>query len=102
MSKSFGKYVTMGICYGSNTEYYRDRRKHQRHVNKQRIRNIIANNNIEEFDEKYNPYNIPKKDNYVEPTDGTYKLTGKKIKKEQKTWLKKFGLYVTKNNKIKK
>ena len=58
MSKSFGKYVTMGICYGSNTEYYRGRRKHQRHVNKQRIRNIIANNNIEEFDEKYNPYNI--------------------------------------------
>ena len=102
MSKSFGKHVTLGICYGSNTEYYRSRRKHQRHVNRQRMRNIIANNNIDEFDEKYEPYNIPKKNHWDEPTDGTYKMSGKEIKKEQRTWIRKYGLYVTKNNKIKK
>lgn len=101
MSKSFGKYLRLGFCYGSNTEYYRKRRKHQRHVNKQRIRNIIANNNIDEFDEKYIPYNIPKRNDWDEPTDGTYKLTGKDIKRKEKEWFKKFA-YVNKNNKVKK
>lgn len=102
MSKSYAKYKTIGICCGSNTGFYRDRRKHQRHVNKHRIRNTIANSGIEEFDEKYEEYYIPKNDDWEEPTDGHYKLTAKELRDMRKKNKKSYGLYVTKNNKIKK
>lgn len=100
MSKSYGKYKTMGICYGSNTEYYRHRRRHQRHVNKHRIRNTMANTDIDEFDDKYQEFSIPKNNTWEEPTDGHYKLTAKELKK--KKWYGSYGVYATKNNKIKK
>ena len=102
MSKSYGKYKTMGIAYGSNTEYYRDRRRHQRHVNKNRIRNTIANTNIDEFDDNYQEYSIPKNNDWDEPTDGHYKVTAKELNEMDKKRRKVFGLYTTKNNKIKK
>lgn len=98
MSKSYGNYKTQGICYGDNTEYYRERRKHQRRVNNHRIRNVIANSNIDEFDDNYEEFSIPKKNHWEEPTDGTYKVTARDIKKSKR----KNGLYVTKNNKVKK
>ena len=98
MSKSYGNYKTQGICYGDNTEYYRERRKHQRRVNNHRIRNVIDNSNIDEFDDNYEEFLIPKKNDWEEPTDGTYKVTARDIKQTKN----KHGLYITKNNKVKK
>jgi hypothetical protein len=103
MSKSYGRYKTCGICTGSNTEWYRDRIHKVRNRNKHIIRNIIANNDIEEFDDLYNPYSLPKKDTWMEPTDGSEKYDHKRIKK----MMKKYngwsgGMYITKNNKVKK
>ena len=102
MSKSYGKYKTVGICYGSNTEFYRGRRKHQRHVNNHRIRNVIANSNIEDFDDNYEAYTIPKNDDYKEPTDGHNKLNAKDLKRIAKRARKIYGVYTSKNNKVKK
>lgn len=102
MSKSYGKYKTIGICYGSNTEFYRERRKHQRRVNKHRIRNTIANSDIEEFDDDYNEYSIPKTNDWYEPTDGHYKLTAKDLKQMKVEKRQLYKVYTTKNNKIKK
>ena len=99
MSKSYGKYKSCGICTGSNTEWYRDRIRKIRNKNKHRIRTIIANNNIEEFDDLYNPYSLPKKDMWREPTDGTIRYTYKMIK--EFNWLSR-GIYIAKNNKVKK
>lgn len=97
MSKSYAKKIKLGICSGSNTEFYRDRRKHQRHINSNRIKNVLANNEADEFDDKYIPYNIPKNDDWEEPTDGTFILTPQDAKEYEK-----YGIYVTKDNKIKR
>lgn len=102
MSKSYGKYKTQGICYGDNTEYYRDRRKHQRRVNNHRIRNVIANNNIDDFDDNYQELTIPKKDSWDEPTDGTYRLHARDVKELKEKSRTPSGVYITKDNKIKK
>lgn len=102
MSKSYGKYKTTGFCDGSNTEYYRERRKHQRRVNKHRLRNTIANNDIEDFDDRYQDLKLPKKNDWDEPTDGTYKMTVKDLEELKDRTGKKYGLYSAKNNKIKK
>ena len=103
MSKSYAKYKSCGIGTGSNTEWYRDRIHKVRKRNKHRIRNIIANNNNEEFDDVYNPYSLPKKDTRREPTDGTVRYDYKRIRKMMKKyngW--SAGMYITKNNKVKK
>lgn len=103
MSKSYGKYKSLGICTGSNTEWYRMRRKHWRRVNRNRFRNIISKYDNEEIDENFNPYIIPKKNTWEEPTDGTVRYDYKRIKKMMKEyngW--SCGMYITKNNKVKK
>lgn len=98
MSKSYGRYKTIGICTGSNTEYYRDRVRSFRTKNKQRLRNALANFNVEDFDDIYIDYRQPKKNDWDEPTDGTWLLDPNTAKS------RKFkGIYVTKfGNKIKK
>lgn len=101
MSKSYGRYKTIGICYGSNTQYYRDRARSFRHKNRQIIRNIIANKNIEDFDDQYIDFRQPRKDDWDEPTDGTWKLNCKYLK-NKKSKNRFNGIYPTKNNKIKK
>jgi hypothetical protein len=98
MSKSYGKYKTCGICYGNNTPYYKDRRRKVRMKNKQRLENMIAHYNPEDYDDVFEPYSIPKKDSWDEPTDGTWKLTAKHLAKS--TY--KYPYYATKNNRIKK
>lgn len=77
MSKSYGNYKTVGICTGTNTEFYHDRRVRVRRKNKSIIRNIIANKPIDEFDDSYNPYKEPKNKYWLEPTDGTWKVKSK-------------------------
>lgn len=98
MSKSYGKYKTCGICYGNNTPYYKDRRRKVRMKNKQRLENMVAHYNPEDYDDVFEPYIIPKKDSWDEPTDGTWKLTAKHLKRSNY----KYPYYATKNNRIKK
>lgn len=74
MSKSYGKYKTMGIATGSNTEYYRDRRRRERNKNKQKIRNVIAQGDPEKVEEINPTYKEPRNTRWNEPTDGTWKL----------------------------
>lgn len=98
MSKSYGKYKTCGICWGNNTPYYKDRRRKVRMKNNQRLRAMIAHHNPEDYDDVFDPYIIPKKDSWDEPTDGTWKLTAKHLNKSKY----KYSYYATKNNRIKK
>lgn len=48
MSKSYGKYKTIGVWYEAhaNTEYYRCRRRSFRTKNRHIIRNMLANKSI--------------------------------------------------------
>lgn len=105
MSKSYGNYKTVGFCCGSNTDFYRMRRKHQRRVNNHRMRNIMSNYDSGEFDDMFTEFIIPKTDQWNEPTDGHRKLDAKYIKKSLE-WDKKkskwWNVYVTKDNKVKK
>ena len=101
MGKSYSKYKTMGVCYGSNIEYYRDRVHYIRNKNKHRMRNILANQNIEDFDDMFIDFRLPKKDDWDEPTDGTYKLSAKLLKRLKSNYNFN-GIYSTKNGKIKK
>ena len=98
MSKSYGKYKTCGVCYGNNTPYYKDRRRKVRIKNKQRLENMIAHHNPEDYDDVFEPYIIPKNDSWDEPTDGTWKLAAKHLKKSKY----KYPYYATKNYRIKK
>lgn len=98
MSKSYGKYKTCGVCWGNNTPYYKDRRRKIRMKNNQRLRTMMAHHNPEDYDDVFEPYIIPKKDSWDEPTDGTWKLTAKHLKKSKY----KYPYYATKNNRIKK
>ena len=47
MSKSYSKNIFLGMCYGSNTEYYRKRRQLRRHRNKQHLRNALQFKDID-------------------------------------------------------
>ena len=49
MSKSYAKHKSVGICVGSNTSFYRNRRKLQRHINKNRMRAAIAKSDTDEI-----------------------------------------------------
>ena len=105
MSKSYGKYKTCGVCWGNNTPYYKDRRRRIRMKNNQRLRTMMAHHNPEDYDDVFDPYIIPKKDDWMEPTDGTWKLTAKELKKSKYRYpwsTYKLPYYATKNNRIKK
>ena len=77
MSRSYKKYASSGICYGSNTEYYRDRNRNTRNKNKHIIRNTLKRYDVDELDDidgfefienKRNPNYDP----WNEPTDGKW------------------------------
>ncbi len=97
MSKSYGKYITVGFCYGSNTEYYRDRNRYFRNKNRQIIRNLVANKNIQDFEDCYLDFRQPRKNDWDEPTDGTYKVTVRDTK--NRSWGTKIYKF---KNKIKR
>lgn len=70
MGKTRRKMIREGICTGSNTSFYRDRRHRQRRINNQRLREAVNTNSIEDLDDvEY--LEIPKEDSWMEPTDGT-------------------------------
>lgn len=97
MSKSYGKYKTVGICTGSNTSYYKDRRRKERTKNKQIIRNMMANYNPEDFDDVYTEFKQSKKNNWDEPTDGSIHVTADDTSDSDYN-----GIYTYKNRYIKK
>ena len=98
MSKSYGKYLMVGMCYGHNTPFYKDRRRKVRKKNKQRIENMIAHYNPEDYDDVFDPYKIPKKDTWMEPTDGSWKSYPDELKNKL-NWFGYRNVYLTKNGK---
>lgn len=97
MSKSYSRYKRLGICYGSNTDFYRRRRRHERGVNNSNIRKILANKDISDFDDIFVPFKEPRNYKWTEPTDGTFVLDPKS------KYLCTYGLRKVKNkNRIKK
>ena len=71
MSRTYRKYVKVGTCTGSNTEYYRERNRKARNMNRQNLRNLMAHHNIEEVSDKVMNFTLPH-DDWDEPTDGTH------------------------------
>lgn len=102
MSKSVGKYKSLGFCTGSNTPYYKERRKFIRNKNRHLLRNVVANSKMEDIDDEFIPIKLPKRDDWREPTDGTFKYNAKEINKLKQSCGKSFGLYTTKTGKVKK
>lgn len=69
MSKSYRKYIKCGIAAGNNTEYYRNRNRKERTINKQNLRNLINKLNIDDVDNAIMFIPVPY-DDWMEPTDG--------------------------------
>lgn len=78
MSRTYRKYVKCGTCTGSNTEFYRDRNRKARQMNRHNLRNLMANNDIEDVANLVITIVLPH-DSWNEPTDGTF-LVSKKDK----------------------
>lgn len=71
MSKTYRKYVKCGFCTGSNTEYYRNMNRKCRHKNNHSLRNLLANYDIDEVNDKIMTEE-PIHNSWDEPTDGTF------------------------------
>lgn len=82
MSKTTKRYLRFGVCTGSNTEYYRDRtrkfRRRYRHI----MRNLFSKYNVEEVSERILNPKFPKRNNLLEPTDGTHLITARNAEEE--------------------
>lgn len=76
MSRTYVKAVKCGICTGSNTEYYKARRRKVRNMNNHMLRNLIANHNIDEVNDLIITISLPH-NSWDEPTDGTFLVTKK-------------------------
>lgn len=78
MSKTYRKNVRVGICGGTNTEFYRGRRRKNRRTTKTQLHNVVTNGSDEDI-ENVSFDKLPKRDDYTEPTDGsvTYHHTDK-------------------------
>lgn len=78
MSRTFKKFIRYGICGGKNTEFYRERNRKLRHVNKEHLREMINDEDLDgiTFDDNY------KKDDWTEPTDGSFLVNEDTIKRD--------------------
>lgn len=74
MARTYRNVIKVGICTGSNTEYYRDRNRKARNKNNHMLRNLMANHSIEEVNDLISNVVLPH-DDWDEPTDGTYIIT---------------------------
>lgn len=86
MSRSRKKYAKACIAHGDNTPYYKLARKHLRTLNKQNLRHLIANFQMDEVDDKvisFQNKHDTKYDEWNEPTDGTFIVI-----KESEHWSK--------------
>lgn len=74
MSRSRRK-PKVGICVGSNTNYYRKRRRRWRRRENNKLKSILSHNNVEDASDLLNKdIDIPKHNPWDEPTDGSYML----------------------------
>ena len=107
MARTYRKFVKCGICHGSNTKYYRDLNRKCRAKNRQSLRNMLVNYDIETVSDIIPLGEVPIHNDWDEPTDGTF-LIGKNAKKNYVTdlinvtyndgsainyWNRKFGKY---------
>ena len=74
MARTYRKVIRCGICHGTNTDYYRDRRRLARRQNNHMLRNLMANYAIEDVDNIIYTIVYPH-DDWNEPTDGTFLIT---------------------------
>lgn len=75
MGRTYRKNVRIGTATGRNTEYYRSRNHVQRHVNNSHLRELINQYDTEEIDENISFMNLPKRNTWDEPTDGSHTYT---------------------------
>ena len=111
MSRTYRKVIKQGVCYGSNTEFYRDMNRKIRNKNKHSLRNLIANNDIDTVNDLVMT-DKPIHDSWNEPTDGTRLITksdiGSYIKDNryiakhdgtsENFWNRKYGKYLKPKN----
>jgi len=73
MSKSYKKKVRLHVAYGNNTEFYRSRRRRERRVNKNVLKSVVNVFDVDTEDlDRVQFEQIPKRDTWREPTDGSY------------------------------
>lgn len=97
MSKSYGRFKSVGALCGSNTEFYRKRNQYVRRKNRSILSNLLKKCSIDDVADRYTGGSLPKKDTWAEPTDGTLKIDAK--------WLNEYelnGLYTYKGKYVKK
>lgn len=70
MSRTFRKHVREFVACGNNTPWYRDRRRLYRRGCRHKIRNMLANHELDEFMDNISFDKLPKSDTWREPTDG--------------------------------
>ena len=80
MSRTYKKVLKLGICCGSNTEWYKQRRRSQRAKNRHALRKI-RQMSIETFANECEFVEWPKTDDWREPTDGSWLADTEAIKK---------------------
>lgn len=77
MSRSRKKVAVAHVCTGSNTEFYKDARKHLRTMMKQEMQRLKGKD-PEQIDEEvmgFQNKHDPSYNDWNEPTDGTYVAT---------------------------
>lgn len=75
MARTYRNIVKVGICNGNNTEYYKHRRQKVRNKNKHMLRNLTANYDINDIADMVITIELPKRDDWDEPTDGTFLIS---------------------------
>ena len=78
MSKTYRKMLKFGICTGTNTEYFRDRRREQRGLLRRELRNAMQYHDMEDH---ILPVKFIMHDDWDEPTDGTWRINKKEFNK---------------------
>lgn len=96
MARTYRKFVKCGICNGSNTEYYREKNRKCRAKNRQTLRNMIVNYDIETCSDLIPLGEVPIHNSWDEPTDGTYLITkkDKDLWEDRINWNRKIGKYL--------
>ena len=80
MSRSYKKVLSLGICAGSNTLWYKKRRQRFANSRKHQLRNLMANYTADAVSEMIYDIKYPKRDTWYEPTDGRQLWFSKPIK----------------------
>lgn len=85
MSRSYKKSIKFGTCSGNNTEFYRDRNRKERAVNRNHLRSLIAHYDIDTVNDLIVNIQLPY-DDWDEPTDGHFALNWKDRNRYSHDW----------------